>query len=203
MNRAVSRTCQIPEKMKIKFIILLSFLSVMVWGQEARELSLQNAIDSALQNNYGIIIQQINTDIAEEQNQVATQTWDTASRYILGNGQLNDFLTTLPVSLFDSASLADIKAWHAETFRTGDIKIAAAGPVEPTVIAGAIDQLLDGLPTGAENDGSASMDKSSSKSPRYNAAACSKPSIDGLWDSLSNSCVSVGNARASRLMLPC
>jgi len=54
--------------MKTKFIIIFSFLSALVVGQEARELSLQNAIDSALQNNYGIIIQQISTEIAEEQN---------------------------------------------------------------------------------------------------------------------------------------
>ncbi len=58
--------------MKTKFIIILSFLSVTMMGQEARELSLQSAIDSALQNNYGIIIQQISTEIAEEQN-----TWGT------------------------------------------------------------------------------------------------------------------------------
>jgi len=54
--------------MKTKFLIIFSFLSVLMMGQEARELSLQSAIDSALQNNYGIIIQQISTDIAEEQN---------------------------------------------------------------------------------------------------------------------------------------
>lgn len=54
--------------MKTKFIIILSFLSAVMMGQETRELSLQSAIDSALQNNYGIIIQQISTDIAEEQN---------------------------------------------------------------------------------------------------------------------------------------
>ncbi len=58
--------------MKTKFIILLCFLSVTVMGQEAWELSLQNAIDSALQNNYGIIIQQINIDISEEQNSWGT-----------------------------------------------------------------------------------------------------------------------------------
>lgn len=54
--------------MKSKFIVILSFLSAFVMGQEGRELSLGNAIDSALQNNYGIMIQRINTDIAEEQN---------------------------------------------------------------------------------------------------------------------------------------
>jgi len=54
--------------MKTKFIIIFSFLSALVVGQEARDLSLQNTIDSALQNNYGIIIQQISTDISEEQN---------------------------------------------------------------------------------------------------------------------------------------
>jgi outer membrane protein len=54
--------------MKTKFIIILSLLSVVMMGQEARELSLQSAIDSALLNNYGIIIQEISTDIAAEQN---------------------------------------------------------------------------------------------------------------------------------------
>jgi len=54
--------------MKTKLIIILSFLSAFVMGQEARELSLQSAIDSALQNNYGIIIQEISTDIAAERN---------------------------------------------------------------------------------------------------------------------------------------
>lgn len=54
--------------MKTKIIIILAFLSATLWGQETRDLSLQNAIDSALQNNYGIIIQQISTNIAEEQN---------------------------------------------------------------------------------------------------------------------------------------
>ena len=54
--------------MKTRFIIIFSILSITMMGQEARELSLHSAIDSALQNNYGIIIQQISTDIAEEQN---------------------------------------------------------------------------------------------------------------------------------------
>ncbi len=54
--------------MKTKFIIIFSFLSIAMMGQEVGKLSLQNAIDSALQNNYGIIIQQINTEISEEQN---------------------------------------------------------------------------------------------------------------------------------------
>jgi len=54
--------------MKTKFIIIFSFLSALVMGQEARELSLRSAIDSTLQNNYGIIIQQISTDIAGEKN---------------------------------------------------------------------------------------------------------------------------------------
>jgi len=53
---------------KTSIAIIICFLPSLVMGQEVRELSLQNAIDSALQNNYGIIIQQINTDIAEEQN---------------------------------------------------------------------------------------------------------------------------------------
>jgi outer membrane protein len=54
--------------MKTKVILILCFLPALLMGQEARWLSLQNAIDSALQNNYGIIIQQINADIAVEQN---------------------------------------------------------------------------------------------------------------------------------------
>lgn len=58
--------------MKTKITIILTFLSATLWGQETRDLSLQNAIDSALQNNYGIIIQQINTEIAEEQNSWGT-----------------------------------------------------------------------------------------------------------------------------------
>jgi outer membrane protein len=47
---------------------LIFLLPAMLMGQETKELSLQNAIDSALQNNYGIIVQEINTDIAETQN---------------------------------------------------------------------------------------------------------------------------------------
>jgi len=53
-------------------MIILSFLPALLLGEETRELSLRSAIDSALQNNYGIIIQQISTDISEEQN-----TWGT------------------------------------------------------------------------------------------------------------------------------
>lgn len=58
--------------MKRTLILIISLLPALLWGQEIRELSLQNAIDSALQNNYGIIIQQINTEIAEEQNSWGT-----------------------------------------------------------------------------------------------------------------------------------
>ena len=105
------------------------------------------------------ILQDFEAELAEEQNRTATQTWDTASRYILGDGPLNDFLTMQRVSLLDGATLADLKTWHAETFKTENIKIVAAGPVEPTVIADAIDQLLDGLPAGPKDDGSATMDK--------------------------------------------
>lgn len=54
--------------MKTKIIIILSFLTATLVAQETRDLSLQSAIDSALQNNYGIIIQQINTNITDEQN---------------------------------------------------------------------------------------------------------------------------------------
>ncbi len=54
--------------MKTKIIIILSFLTATLMAQETRDLSLHSAIDSALQNNYGIIIQQINTNIADEQN---------------------------------------------------------------------------------------------------------------------------------------
>jgi len=54
--------------MKSLIAIFLCLLPGLLNGQEARELSLRNALDSALQNNYGIIIQQIQTDIAEEQN---------------------------------------------------------------------------------------------------------------------------------------
>jgi outer membrane protein len=58
--------------MKTRFIIIISFLSTVIFGQESRELSLQNAIDSSLQYNYGIIIQEINTDIMGEQNSWGT-----------------------------------------------------------------------------------------------------------------------------------
>ena len=58
--------------MKTRFIIIISFLSTVIFGQESRELSLQNAIDSSLQYNYGIIIQEINTDITGEQNSWGT-----------------------------------------------------------------------------------------------------------------------------------
>ena len=54
--------------MKTKIIIILCFLTATLVAQETRDLSLQSAIDSALQNNYGIIIQQINTNITDEQN---------------------------------------------------------------------------------------------------------------------------------------
>lgn len=58
--------------MKRTLILIISLLPALLWGQEVRELSLQNAIDSALQNNYGIITQQINTEIAKEQNSWGT-----------------------------------------------------------------------------------------------------------------------------------
>ena len=54
--------------MKTKITIMLCLLPAILMGQETRELSLQNTIDSALQNNYGIITQQISADIAQEQN---------------------------------------------------------------------------------------------------------------------------------------
>jgi len=54
--------------MKTRIIIILSVLPALLLGQEAREMSLQDALDSALQNNYGIIVQQINTEISAEQN---------------------------------------------------------------------------------------------------------------------------------------
>lgn len=54
--------------LKSSIAIIICLLPALVAGQGDRELSLQNAIDSALQNNYGIIIQQISTEIAEEQN---------------------------------------------------------------------------------------------------------------------------------------
>jgi len=54
--------------MKTRIVIIICLLPTMLMGQETRELSLQNAIDSALQKNYGIVVQKINTDIAETQN---------------------------------------------------------------------------------------------------------------------------------------
>lgn len=54
--------------MKTRIVILICLLPSILMGQEIRALSLQNAIDSALQKNYGIIVQEINTDIAETQN---------------------------------------------------------------------------------------------------------------------------------------
>jgi outer membrane protein len=59
--------------MKIRIASFIFLLPAILMGQETKELSLQNAIDSALQNNYGIIVQEINTDIAETQN-----TWGNA-----------------------------------------------------------------------------------------------------------------------------
>ena len=56
------------KTVKAHFVIVICLLPAIMMGQEIRELSLQSAIDSALQNNYGIIVQKINTDIAEEQN---------------------------------------------------------------------------------------------------------------------------------------
>jgi len=54
--------------MRTRIVIIICLLPTLVMGQENRELSLQSAIDSALQNNYGIVVQKINTDIAETQN---------------------------------------------------------------------------------------------------------------------------------------
>lgn len=54
--------------MRTRIVIIICLLPTLLMGQENRELSLQSAIDSALQNNYGIVVQKINTDIAETQN---------------------------------------------------------------------------------------------------------------------------------------
>lgn len=54
--------------MRTWIVIIICLLPASLLGQGNRELSLQNAIDSALQNNYGIIVQRMNTEIAETQN---------------------------------------------------------------------------------------------------------------------------------------
>lgn len=54
--------------MRTWIVIIIGLLPATLLGQGNRELSLQNAIDSALQNNYGIIVQHMNADIAETQN---------------------------------------------------------------------------------------------------------------------------------------
>jgi len=59
---------RIMKTLRTRIVIIICLLPSIMIGQEIRELSLQNAIDSALQNNYGIIVQEINTDIAETQN---------------------------------------------------------------------------------------------------------------------------------------
>ncbi len=56
------------KTLRTRIVTIICLLPTLLMGQEIRELSLQNAIDSALQNNYGIIVQEINTDIAETQN---------------------------------------------------------------------------------------------------------------------------------------
>lgn len=94
----------------------------------------------------------LKADQLKAQQSLSNETWDVVRRFILGKGALNDFLTVRPVSLFDDVTLADIIAWHGATFDTSHIKIAAAGSVEPELAADAIDQLLDGLPSGSEND---------------------------------------------------
>lgn len=84
----------------------------------------------------------------EVHQRVASQSWDVVRRFILGNGAFNDFLTLRPVSLIDEASLAKIEDWHRATFDRDGMEITAAGPVEPDVVAEAIDRLLGDLPSG-------------------------------------------------------
>jgi len=54
--------------MRTRIVIIICLLPTLLAGQEIRELSLQSAIDSALQNNYGIVVQKISTGIAKTQN---------------------------------------------------------------------------------------------------------------------------------------
>lgn len=95
---------------------------------------------------------------------LASQSWGVIRRAILGNGRLNDFLTLRPTSLIDDVTADDIKIWYAETFTTDDITITAAGPadLEPAIVGEAIDQLLNGLPSGKQRSNARLDDTSSS-----------------------------------------
>jgi len=101
----------------------------------------------------------------QKQQELSTATWDSVRRFVLGDGSLNDFLTLQPSDLIDDVTLADIETWHAESFTIDGIEIAAAGPLDPVVVADAIDRLLDGLP--AKAPGSLSAAKTTSAAPRF------------------------------------
>lgn len=94
------------------------------------------------------IQQSFKGDRQKGHQRLASQTWDVLRRFILDDGALNDFLTLRPVGLIDEASSADIEDWHRSTFDQGGIEITAAGPVDPGVVAEAIDRLLGDLPSG-------------------------------------------------------
>ena len=95
----------------------------------------------------------LKADLLQNQQRLQTETWDTINRFVLGDAPLNGFHSMQPASLYDDVTTEDIKAWHAETFVTDSIKIAAAGPLKPAVVADAIDRLLDGVPAKAADDG--------------------------------------------------
>ena len=64
--------------------------------------------------------------------------------------------------MIDDVTADDVKAWHAQTFTTDSITITAAGPLDldPAVVGEAIDQLLDGLPSGEQRDNATPDNKS-------------------------------------------
>lgn len=95
---------------------------------------------------------------------LSSESWGTVRRAILGDSRLNDSLTHRPTSLIDDVTADNIKAWYAETFTADDITITAAGPgdLDPAIVGRAIDQLLDGLPSGEQTDDATPDDRSSS-----------------------------------------
>lgn len=96
--------------------------------------------------------QSLKARLLEQHQQLINETWIAAARFLLGNGPLNDFSSLYPANLYDDVSLAGIERWHATTFSIDGVKIAAAGPIDPTVVADAIDRLLDGMPKNAPRD---------------------------------------------------
>ncbi|MGI9486314.1 MAG: insulinase family protein [Geminicoccaceae bacterium] len=110
-------------------------------------------------------LQRIQQNLKARKNEthqtLSSESWSTVRRAILGDGRLNDSLTHRPTSLIDDVFLDDIKAWYAQTFTTADTTITAAGPrdLDPAIVGEAIDQLLDGLPSGEGPGESSSTDE--------------------------------------------